>query len=173
MYNISTDKESGGFDIKNVGSPPADKVQEVYFSCSGNLFTTIEQEGRDKNILSFYMIHKNTEEKPAAQPVPTKKGAKNVPPVNQLGSEEESWSFKKLARYEVKDRRFYAKWDESGRYFVLQGRKGTILDKTPKNIRFFNMFGELLENYDEVKALDQVHFRPRPKGIVKATKTQS
>jgi hypothetical protein len=49
----------------------------------------------------------------------------------------------------------------------MYGRKSTNFDKTPKGIKFFNMFGEVLQSYKEILNLESVHFRPRPKDILK------
>jgi len=38
---------------------------------------------------------------------------------------------------------------------------------------FYNMFGELIEQYPEIYQLDQVHFRPRPNDILKQDKIKA
>ena len=70
----------------------------------------------------------------------------------------------------MKEKKWYCKWDQNGRYFLMQGRKTLNLDKSPKSIKMFNMFGELLEVYNDIIGLDQAHFRPRPLDILKADK---
>lgn len=73
----------------------------------------------------------------------------------------------------MKEKRFIAKWDENGRYFVVTGKKMTVLDqKNPKSIRIFNMFGELLESVDDIIGLDEFHFRPRAKDVYSADKSK-
>lgn len=52
----------------------------------------------------------------------------------------------------------------------MHGRRATNFDKNPKTIRFFNMFGELVEMMEDVKDLSQVQFRPRPTDILKPDK---
>jgi len=50
---------------------------------------------------------------------------------------------------------------------VVYGRKTSVLDKGPKSIRFYNMFGELLNYHVNLTALDGCFFRPRPKDTLK------
>lgn len=49
---------------------------------------------------------------------------------------------------------------------MLYGYKYTQYDKAMKTIRFFNMFGELLQEL-KMAHLERVFFRPRPKDILK------
>lgn len=97
--------------------------------------------------LNFYFIQKQEESKEStAEPV---------------------WDIRKTARHEVpqtlKKDKWFAQWDENGRYFLIQGIKTSAFDKSPKYIKFYNMFGELLEFIDDIVGLDQVIFRPRAK----------
>lgn len=45
--------------------------------------------------------------------------------------------------------------------------KSSMIDKKDKQTRFFNMFGDLIEHKTELKGLEQVNFRPRPKNILR------
>jgi len=45
--------------------------------------------------------------------------------------------------------------------------KSSPIDKKDKVARFFNMFGDLIENKIELKQLEQVGFRPRPTTILR------
>jgi len=89
-----------------------------------------------------------------------KKGAKLVTE-KHLAAVEDTYEFRKTAKYEITDKKWVAKWDDHGRYFMMYGRKSSQLDKTVKQIKFFNMFGELLNKYDNVAGLERVDFRPR------------
>lgn len=80
---------------------------------------------------------------------------------------DDTYSFLKTARYEVPDKKWLAKWSDDGRYFVMYGRQMSSFGKTPMNIRFFNMFGELLHQYKDNQQLSGVYFRPRPLDILK------
>jgi hypothetical protein len=62
-----------------------------------------------------------------------------------LKGEEESYEFRKLAKHEVKEKRYVAKWSDNGRFFVIHGVKSSMFDKTNKSIKIYNMFGELLQ----------------------------
>ena len=83
----------------------------------------------------------------------TKKGAKLITE-KHLAAVEDTYEYRKTARYEIQDKKWIAKWDENGRYFAMYGRKTSNFDKTPKNIRFFNMFGELLQWYKDISNLE-------------------
>lgn len=61
FYQIKTDALLG-FTVKQLGVLNSDKVHEIYFSCVGNLFTTIEQESGNRYALNFYMISKISNE---------------------------------------------------------------------------------------------------------------
>ena len=61
-----------------------------------------------------------------------------------LAAVEDTYEFRKTARHEITDKKWLAKWSDSGRYFVVFGKKNSPLDKQPKSIKFYNMFGELL-----------------------------
>lgn len=84
-----------------------------------------------------------------------------------LAAVEDTYEFRKTARHEVSDKKWFAKWDENGRYFVIFGRKNSPLDKGHKSIKFYNMFGELLQIFTDLAQLDKVHFRPRPTDTLK------
>lgn len=45
---------------------------------------------------------------------------------------------------------------------MLQGKKNSLIDRTPKTIRFYSMFGELLEVHTDITGLERAQFRPRP-----------
>jgi len=72
----------------------------------------------------------------------------------------------------VKEKNWFSKWDENGRFFCIYGRK-ILTDKHPRSVKFYNMFGELIENFPEIYQLDQVHFRPRPNDILKQDKLKA
>jgi len=95
-----------------------------------------------------------------------KKGAKLVTE-KHLAAVEDTYEFRKTSKYEIQDKKWIAKWDEDGRYFVMHGRKSAVFDKTAKSVKFFNMFGELLQVYNDVLGLEKVEFRPRPRDILK------
>ena len=61
IYQIKTDALLG-FTIKTVGLLNSEKIKEFYFSCVGNVFTTVEQEGPTRHSLNFYMISKISNE---------------------------------------------------------------------------------------------------------------
>jgi len=92
-----------------------------------------------------------------------------------VGSENNDvYEIRKTGRYELKEKRnFEANWDHAGRYFVVQGIKRTSIDQEGKSIRIFNMFGELLDAFDDLKGLSRVHFRPRARDIVNTKKLQA
>jgi len=87
-------------------------------------------------------------------------------------AENDTYEFRKTGRYELKEKRYEAKWDENGRFFVVQGRKTTGFDKSTKTIRIFNMFGELVESFDDIIGLDHIHFRPRAKDVLSKDKSK-
>jgi len=49
----------------------------------------------------------------------------------------------------------------------MQGKKSSQFDKQTKSIKFFNMFGEMLQVYNDLASLESVQFRPRPRDILK------
>jgi len=61
-----------------------------------------------------------------------------------LAAVDDTYEFVKTQRHEVKEKNWYSKWEENGRFFMMQGRK-ILTDKHPRSIRFYNMFGELIE----------------------------
>lgn len=102
-------------------------------------------------------------------------GKKRTDPLitdKHLAAVDDSYEFIKTQRHEVKEKKWYSKWDENGRFFMIQGRK-VLTDKHPRSIMFYNMFGELIEQYPEIYQLDQVHFRPRPNDILKQDKIKA
>lgn len=59
-------------------------------------------------------------------------------------------------------------WDQSGRYFMIQGNKTSYIDRSAKNICFYNILGELIDKIENVPQLDKVMFRPRAQDILSA-----
>lgn len=55
VYQLKSDTLLG-LTIKTVGLIASDKIKEIYFSCVGNVFCTVESEGASRNSLNFYMI---------------------------------------------------------------------------------------------------------------------
>lgn len=93
--------------------------------------------------MNFYIISKiSNEGQTATTQVKDKKGAATGQ--KQLAAAEDTYEFRKTARYEVLEKKFVGAWDQNGRYFVLYGKKSSNYDKAAKSIRFYNMFGELL-----------------------------
>ena len=162
MYQIKTDNLLG-LKISTVGLIASEKIKEFYFSCVGNVFSTVEAEGASRNSLNFYMISRisNEGQTTHAEQQLHKKGARLVTE-KHIAAVDDTFEFRKIARHEVNDRQFVGQWDENGRYFAIAGRKSSQLDKTAKSIRFYNMFGELLMMYNDIYSLDQLRFRPRP-----------
>ena len=138
-----------------------EKIQEVFWSGAGNILCTIDADGLHKNSLNFFMIQKNANE-------PQSAGGKQ--PEKGLHAVQDTYEFRKLAKWDVKDRAWVGKWDQHGRYFCLHGRKPTQFDKQPKTLRFFNMFGELVDMMEDIKDMSQVQFRPRPNDLLKPEK---
>jgi len=172
LYQLKHDNLLG-FVVKEMGPVPSDKVTEFKFSAAGNIFCTVENEAATRNILTFYLINKvsNEGETNTVHTSSRKKGD----PINSkqlLSAVEDTYSFSKTARHEVKEKNWFSKWDENGRFFCIYGRK-ILMDKHPRNITFYNMFGEMIENYQSIMQLDQVHFRPRPQDILKQDKLKA
>mmetsp|Transcript_31429 Transcript_31429/g.48043 ORF Transcript_31429/g.48043 Transcript_31429/m.48043 type:complete len:522 (-) Transcript_31429:13-1578(-) len=175
FFQLKTDALLG-FTVKEVGPLPSEKVKEVHFSSVGNLFCAIESEGPAKNSLSFYMIQKISNEGQTTSSAyrPSLRGKrldKELHTEKYLSAVEDTYEFKKLAKHEIKDKRWYTMWDKEGRFFVIQGRR-TLLDKQPKQIKIYNMFGELVEHHLNLLDLDQLHFRPRPNDILRNDKVK-
>jgi len=61
MYQIKTDSLLG-LKISTVGLIASEKIKEFYFSCVGNVFSTVEAEGASRNSLNFYMISRISNE---------------------------------------------------------------------------------------------------------------
>jgi hypothetical protein len=170
VYQLKTDTTLG-FTVKTVGRMSHEKMVEFYFAGSGNLLCTIEQETLTRCTLNFYMIRKISNEGKTTSA--TQQGNKRTDKLikdKHLAAVEDTYEFIKIQRHEIKEKKWYCKWDQNGRYFIMQGRKTLNLDKSPKSIKFFNMFGELLEVYHDIIGLDQTHFRPRPTDILSADK---
>jgi len=55
----------------------------------------------------------------------------------------------------------------------MYGRKSSNFDKGAKSVKFFNMFGELLQVFTDVLNLERVEFRPRPRDILKKDKLKA
>jgi len=106
------------------------------------------------------MIQKNVIDQ-EAQPVVATKNSKS------LAVAEDTYDFRKTARHEVKDNNYKAQWEVNGRYLVFNGFKSSAFDKKEQSLRFFNMFGELIEQHNELKGIENVMFRPRPTNILK------
>lgn len=85
-----------------------------------------------------------------------------------IAAVEDTYEFRRTARHEIKDKSYYAHWDEKGRFFMIQGRKNLSFDKSMKQIKIYNMFGELIEQHTDLQGLDRCHFRPRPDDILNA-----
>jgi len=143
--------------VKKIGSPNSDKVMEAYFSCVGNIFCTVEKETPTRFSLNFYMISKisNEGQTTSAPQQLNKKGSKLVTE-KHLAAVEDTYEYRKTARYEIMDKKWVAKWDENGRYFVMYGRKSSNFDKTTKTVKFFNMFGETLQIFKDLNGLESV-----------------
>mmetsp|Transcript_216 Transcript_216/g.392 ORF Transcript_216/g.392 Transcript_216/m.392 type:complete len:732 (+) Transcript_216:22-2217(+) len=171
IYQIKNDPMLG-LILKNIGSMAADKVLEVHFSSAGNILCTIDQEGPSRTSLNFYMIQRisNEGQTTTAKFQPAMRG-RVVDPKHvkdkKIAAVEDTYEFRKMAKHEVKDKRFVAKWNENGRFFVVQGRKMLSIDKQPKTIRIYNMFGELIEQHVDLLGLENFQFRPRPLDILK------
>ena len=166
LYQLKNDKLIG-FRANKLATLPQDKIKEFYFSGSGNIFCTIEMDNMVKQSIYFYMMSKQSAD---AQEADKLGGVKKV----ALGTETaDVYEFRKTGRYEMKEKRFDAKWDQYGRYFVVCGRKTTPYDKNPKTLNIFNMFGELLDEFDDIQGLDRFHFRPRAKDIVNSKKLKA
>lgn len=166
IYQVKQDSTLG-FVCQKVGFLQSEKIVEFYFSGAGNIFTTVELEGTSsatgKHSIHFYYIQRISNEgetKTTSQTVKKKTDA--LIKEKALSAIEDTFEFRKTQRHEISDRKWYAKWDHFGRYFVVYGRKTSVLDKTAKSIKFFNMFGELLNFHNNLTALDGCYFRPRP-----------
>lgn len=85
-----------------------------------------------------------------------------------LAALDDTYEFQKIARHEVKERKYLCHWDQSGRYFMIQGRKATNFDKSSKSVHFYNILGELIDKIENMPMLDQVHIRPRALDILNA-----
>jgi uncharacterized protein with WD repeat len=172
IYQLKTDNFFG-FVVKKVGRMGHEKMIEFYFAGSGNLLCTIEQETLTRSTLNFYMIRKISNEGQTTQAAQQgKKRTDKLITEKHLAAVEDTYDFIKIQRHEIKEKKWYCKWDKEGRYFVMQGRKTLNLDKTPKGIKFFNMFGEVLEMYNDIVGLDHVYFRPRPEDILSPDKAK-
>lgn len=171
IYQLKSDPILG-FVCKRVGFLPSEKTVEFYFSGAGNIFVTVELEGTSsisgKHSINFFYINKisNEGETMSTTQHVTKKGQALIKD-KQLAAVDDTYEFRKTARHEITDRKWYAKWDNFGRYFVVYGRKTSMLDKQPKSIKFYNMFGELLNFHTNLLSLDQIAFRPRPSDTLK------
>ena len=69
---------------------------------------------------------------------------------NKLVSAEEKYDFKKTAKYEITESKYDSTWDVSGRYLAVYGIKRSILDKTEKSLRFYNILGEPLGAFEKI-----------------------
>ena len=139
-----------GFVVKEAGQVPCEKVSEFKFSAAGNIFCTVENEAATRNILTFYLINKVSNEGQTTTVHTSSK--KKTDPVNSkqlLSAVDDSYQFIKTARHEVKEKNWFSKWDENGRFFCIYGRK-ILTDKYPRSVKFYNMFGELIEQYPEI-----------------------
>jgi len=57
IYQIRS-SPTQGFTIKEIGTIPSDKVQDIYFSGVGNVLCTIDMEPMSRCTLNFYLISK-------------------------------------------------------------------------------------------------------------------
>lgn len=123
VYQIKS-SPAQGFQVKNVGTLPSEKVQDVFFSGSGNLLCTVDNDF-NKTHLIFYMISKISNEGQIAttQRVDHKKKLQtNVrDQASNLSAVDDTYEFQKIARHEVRERKWIARWDQSGRFFMIQG----------------------------------------------------
>ena len=85
---------------------------------------------------------------------------------------EDTYEFQKIARHDVRERKFIGHWDHSGRYFMIQGHKSSNIDRTAKNICFYNILGELIDKIENVPHLEKVLFRPRANDILNANQVK-
>lgn len=166
IYQLKSDPMLG-FICDKVGFLPSEKIVEFYFSSAGNIFVTVELEGTNpatgKHSINFYYIQKISKEgETTSTSWSVTKKTQPLIKDKQLSAVDDIYEFRKTARHEITDRKWYAKWDSFGRYFVVYGRKTSMLDKTIKSIKFYNMFGELLNFHQNLTALDGCFFRPRP-----------
>jgi len=76
LYQAKTDALLG-FNVKHLGLLASEKVKEVHFSCVGNIFASIEQDGLSRHSLNFYMIAKHASEGKVVE-TQRKKGAEIV-----------------------------------------------------------------------------------------------
>lgn len=91
-----------------MGLLPSEKIKEFYFSCVGNVFSTVEQDGPTRHSLNFYLITKTSNEG-QTQEVTNKKGAKGTE--KQLAAVDDTYEFRKVARHEVTEKDWNAHWD--------------------------------------------------------------
>lgn len=150
LYQVKSDQLLG-FTIKQIGTLHSEKVQELYFSSVGNIFCTIDKDSATRFSLNFFMINRISNEGQTNTAVTqiTAKGSK-ITGEKKIAAVEDTYEFRKTARYDILDKKWIAKWDEEGRYFVLYGKKSSNFDKAAKNVKFFNMFGELLQMFSDV-----------------------
>lgn len=66
---------------------------------------------------------------------------------------EEKFEFKKTARQDIYETKYDASWDQTGRYLALYGQKRSPLDKAEKSIRFYNIYGEPIGQYEKLQNL--------------------
>lgn len=86
--------------------------------------------------------------------------------VQKLGAVEDTYEFVRISRHDVRERKWKAYWDQSGRFFMIQGRKSTAFDKTVKSVHFYNILGELIDKIENVPQLDLVLFRDRANDVL-------
>ena len=156
-----------GFITKTIGFLPSEKVEGISFSGAGDIFNVFEKEG-SKLSLSFYIISKEQAQPAAATAV----GKGKNQGANKLVSSEEKYEFKKTAKHDVTESRYDSAWDISGRYLAIYGVKRSLLDKSDKSIKFYNILGEPLETFEKILNLQQFKWRPRPQVILKPKELQ-
>lgn len=61
IYQIKS-SATQGFQVKEVGSLPSEKVVDVFFSGVGNILCTIDNEAQNRCTLNFYLITKISNE---------------------------------------------------------------------------------------------------------------
>lgn len=149
----------------------------MYFSGSGNLLCTVDLDFTKQHLI-FYMITKVSNEgktEVIERKIIDKRNklTENVrDKAKNLTAIEDTYEFSKIARHEVRERRYLAFWDHTGRYFMIQGIRLQGFDKSAKSVNFYNIHGELVDKIENVPQLDKVLFRPRTEDILNANQVK-
>jgi hypothetical protein len=85
-----------------------------------------------------------------------------------LKGSDDKYEFKKTCRFDTKDSKVEGYWDAFGRYFTIVGQPKMKSDTIPKQIRFFNVLGEMIKKVEGVRGIQQFAWRPRPSGVLTA-----